>query len=177
MARSAAVAKLLSILSGSQDVTPANFELSVRSLTRENLKFVVQAGAGVVTATTALAETPVGKVRQRSRLIGMVLVPSAGITANATNYLTMIARKRTNAAPSTAVTLITMPLDTPTTDDMTAWKANDIYGAAGATLSTTSSDFNFATDDVLTLEVTKTGGSGLSLPISETYFLFEPTDA
>ncbi len=174
MARSAVVAKLLSILSGSPDVTSANFELAARSLTREQLKFVVASGAGVITAATALVETPVGKVRQRSRLIGAVLAPSAGITGTATNFATMIVRKRTNALPGTGVTVLTMAFDTPTTDDMTAWKANDIY--AGGVLSATSTDLNFATDDVLTLEITKTA-SGLSIPISETYFIFEPTDA
>jgi hypothetical protein len=175
MAASAVVEKLLSILSASPDVSAGAFEEAVRGITRQVMKFQIQAGAGVITAGTALAETPVEAVRQKSRLVGAFLISSAAITANATNFLTLIARKRTKLVPGTQVACLSLPLDTPTTDDVVAWDAHDIFAATGTTKGTDAA-LLFETEDVLTLEVTKTA-SGLSLPIGALYFVFEPRDA
>lgn len=174
MSLSAAVDKLLSLGSGTPDVTPALFELSMRNITRERMHYPVLSGAGVITAGTAITESPLGAVRQKSALVAAHFVPSTIVSANATNFLTIILRKRAIALPGTQVPLISFPLDTVTTDDITpAFARFDLLAAVGATLN--SANFIFLEGDIMTLEVTKSG-TGLALPIGDFHFLFEPRD-
>lgn len=175
MALSAVVEKLVSILSGSPDVLPSAFELAARSLTRQEIDWQNDAGAGVITAGTALAEIPLGTARQRSRIVKLELIPSAAVTANATNYLTAVVRKRTVLLPGTQVTVASFPLDTVTTDDLVAFAATDLMTRAGVTLGTDAARL-FEVGDVLTLEITKTG-TGLSFPIGSLKATFEPRDS
>lgn len=174
MSLSAIMSKILSLGSGSPDVTPAAFELSARSIIRQELYWQNDAGAGVITAGTALAELPVGPARQNSRLIKLELTPNAAVTAHGTNFLTVILRKRTVLLPGTQVALISFPLDTPTTDDLVAFAATDLIQRAGVTLGADSA-FNFLAGDILTLEITK-ASSGLSFPIGNIKATFEPRD-
>lgn len=175
MALSAAMSKLLQLGSGTPDVTPSAFELSMRSLVRQEIGWKNDAGAGVITAGTALAEIPLGSARQSSRLIKVELMPSAAVTANGTNYFSVILRKRATALPGTQVALVTFAVDTPTTDDLVAWAATELIARTGAVLGADAA-FNFLVGDVLTLEITKTGGTGLSFPIGSIKASFEPRD-
>ena len=58
MAISAALSKMLQLGSGSPEVTPAAFELAMRSMFRQELDWQNDAGAGVITAGTALEKLP-----------------------------------------------------------------------------------------------------------------------
>lgn len=118
-----------------------------------------------VAGTTAMAERVIAVAKQKCRLVALNLYAATATTANATNYLSVIVRKRTAALPGTQVQLCTLALDTPTTDDLAAFTAKNLLaspyqdGAAAA--------FDLEEGDVLTVEVTKTGGSGLAYPIAE----------
>lgn len=123
-----------------------------------------------VAGTTAIAEVAVSSVKQKSRLVGLKLTAAAAVTANGTNYFSVVVKKRPLSAPGTPVTLTTFAADTPTTDDLTAFLAKDIFPEAPGT------DFDFASGDVFSVEVTKTGGSGLAFPVAVLEGLFEARD-
>jgi hypothetical protein len=162
-------------MSSDPAITVPAFELSVRNIVRERVVWPNQSGAGIITAGTALVETVIQHAKQKSRLIGVQCTFTAAVAANASNFFTMIVRKRTVALPGTQVTLLTYPVDTPGTDDFAAWTMKELVGAAGTTLSATATDLNFGAGDVLTLEITKTG-TGLSVPIGEVTFIMDPRD-
>lgn len=131
--------------------------------------------AAAIAGTTALAETCFGRVKTKSRLVGLTAVPSAAVTANGTNYFTVVVRKRTAAVPGTQVAIASFPVDTATTDDLAAFTVVDLLTRTGSTVGT-ATDLDFADGDVITVEITKTGGSGLAFPICTLQALFEPRD-
>jgi hypothetical protein len=145
-------------------------EDEARDVVRWQSKWDVEAPVG---ATVAHAERPSTIVKRKCRLVGAKLTAGAAITANATNFLTIIVRKRLAGATPTATVLLTMALDTVTTDDVAAWVAKDLMGLA-AYVTGTAPDFDFAAGDIATVEVTKTGGSGLVLPVCAVELTFEP---
>jgi|SRR6185436_5945727 len=125
-----------------------------------------------VAAGTGYAERTVTIVKRKCRLVVAKLSAGAAITANGTNFLTILVRKRLAGATPTATTLLTLALDTVTTDDVAAWVAKDMFGLA-TYVTGTAPDFDFADGDLLTVEVTKSG-TGLVLPVSDIEFIFEP---
>ena len=126
-----------------------------------------------VAGTTAVAEIAIGMVKQKAQLVGCKYIPSSGgVTANATNYFTLILRARLAASPYTARALITFAADTPTTDDLAQWNDNDLFGYKSAT----AADLNLEEGEGLTLEVTKTGGSGLAFPAGTVVLYLQPRD-
>lgn len=125
-----------------------------------------------IAGTTALAEQAGGTVKQKSRLIGAKLITGTATTANGTNFFTLLIDKRTAAVPGTPVNVITFAADTPTTDDLAAFTAKDLV----AYFTATAADLNFAEGDSYTVEVTKTGGSGLAFPIAQLELIFEARD-
>lgn len=124
-----------------------------------------------VAGTTAIAERVIAVAKQKCRVSSLALVSATATTANATNYLSLIVRKRTAAAPGTQVQLFTLALDTPTTDDLAAWTAKNLMQSPYQDGAVTA--FDLEEGDVLTAEVTKTGGSGLAYPISELFGTLE----
>lgn len=146
-------------------------EDDMRHITRQTASWKNEAA---VAGTTAIAERVVTRARQKSRLTKLVLITPTATTANATNLLTVIVRKRTLALPGTQVAVITFAMDTPTTDDLVAFTEKDLLasyadGAVGA--------FDFEKGDMVTVEVTKTGGSGLAFPIADIELQLEPRAA
>jgi hypothetical protein len=127
-----------------------------------------------VAGTTAVAELSVGIVKQTSALVGAYFCPSSGgVTANATNYFTLLVGARLAATPFTKRNLVTYAADTPTTDDIAQWDAGDVFTAYK---TATPADLNLAAGEVLTVEVTKTGGSGLAFPAGAVVLLLKPRD-
>lgn len=124
-----------------------------------------------VAGTTAMAERVIAVAKQKSRLVQLALYAATTTAANGTNYLTLIIRKRTAALPGTQVQLCTLALDTPTTDDLTAWTAKNLL--ASPYQDGVGTAFDLEEGDVLTAEVTKTGGSGLAYPIAELFGTLE----
>jgi len=160
------------IVSGLKTVFPSvTREADVNRFSQEVMDWI---NAAAITGTTALGETPIGAAKLKSRLVGLVLTPGAAVTANGTNFLSLIFRKRTAAVPGTQVGLVSFVADTPTTDDLVAFAARDILTSVYKTAAA-DTDFNFAQDDVLTVELTKTG-TGLTLPICSVRALFEPRE-
>jgi len=126
-----------------------------------------------VAGTTAVAETSIGIVKQKSVLSGAYFCPSSGgVTANATNYFSVLLAARLAATPFTSRNLVTYAADTPTTDDVAQWDALDLMTYKTAT----SADLNLEAGEVLTLAVTKTGGSGLAFPAGAVVLLLKPRD-
>lgn len=124
-----------------------------------------------VAGTTAIAERTIAVARQKCRLVTLALYAATATTANATNYLTLIIRKRTAAAPGTQVQLCTLALDTPTTDDLAAFTAKNLL--ASPYQDGVGTAFDLEEGDTLTAEVTKTGGSGLAYPIAHLFGTLE----
>jgi len=124
-----------------------------------------------VAGTTAVAERVIAVAKQKSRLVTLALYSATATTANATNYLSLVIRKRTAALPGTQVQLCTLALDTPTTDDLAAWTAKSLLASPYQDGAGTA--FDLEEGDVITAEVTKTGGSGLAYPISELFGTLE----
>jgi hypothetical protein len=125
-----------------------------------------------VAGTTAIAEQVGHTCKQKGRVIAARIVANAAVTANATNFFTLLVDKRTAAVPGTPVNLITFAADTPTTDDLAAWTNKDLMAYKTAT----DTDLDVAVGDVLTFEVTKTGGSGLAFPNAFVEVIFESRD-
>lgn len=159
-------AKSLMGLSGSS-------ELTVRNLFRFSASWKNDTAAAT---TTAIAEQVAHRVKQKSRLVGIAFLGAAAVTAGATNFFSLVIRKRTTAAPATPVALATYAADTTTTDDAVAFGTKDLYTttylAGGAAPGT---DFNFLEGDVVTVEVTK-AGTGMTFPIADVEFIFEARD-
>lgn len=162
MSELAAVSAAKSVLGAS-----GSTELTIRNIFRFTEAW---ANAAAIAGTTALAEQPACRVKQKCRLVGVSFVTAAAVTANGTNFFTLLLDKRPVSAPGTPVNLITFAADTPTTDDIAAFTEKAIYPAAPGT------DFNLAEGDVLTAEVTKTGGTGLAFPACTVTFIFEARD-
>lgn len=127
-----------------------------------------------VAGTTTVAELAIGSMKGKAALIGAKFIPSSGgVTANATNYFTLLVDARLAATPFTARNLITYAADTPTTDDAAQWDEKDIYTSYK---TTTAADLNLEEGEVITVEVTKTGGSGLAFPAGTIVLRFKPRD-
>lgn len=124
--------------------------------------------------TTAMSERPFFRARTKSRVMALYLVTAAAVSGTATNYFSLLVKKRPASAPGTPVTLTTFAADTSTTDDVAAWTPKSI-GPGTSYASTTSSDFELAEGDVLTGEVTK-AGSGMTFPIATVLAVIEPRD-
>lgn len=123
--------------------------------------------------TTAIAEQPGVRVKQKCRLIGAWFNPAAAVTGTATNFFTLTVDKRTTLVPGTPINLITYAADTVTADDAAAFGSKDLY--ASPYLVGASADLNLEEGDVLTCEVAK-AGTGQTYPISDVHFLFEARD-
>lgn len=126
--------------------------------------------------TTAIAETAAegGGVKMKSRLMKVELFLDAAVTGTATNFFTLLVRKRTAALPGTQVALVTFAADTVTTDDVAAFTVKDLL-AVSTWVAGSATDFDFAEGDVVTAEVTKSG-SGMTFPIGQLKLTFEPRD-
>lgn len=153
-------------------LVPRTPEETVKKTFRSPQEWV---NTAAIAGTTALGEFTAGRVKQKCRLVGAAFIPSAAVTANATNFFTLLIDKRTAAVPGTPVNVITFAADTPTTDDIAAWTAKEFIGnatyAPGA-----AADYEFAEGDTFTVEVTKTGGSGLAFPAGTLQLIFEGRD-
>jgi hypothetical protein len=126
--------------------------------------------------TTAIAEQVAARVKQKSRLIGVLFLPAAAVTGAATNFFTLLIDKRTAAVPGTPVNLISYVADTPTTDDAAAFGSKDLYVTtyiAGAVAA--GADFDLEEGDVVTVEVTK-AAAGMTFPIASVQLVFEARD-
>jgi hypothetical protein len=126
-----------------------------------------------VATNTAIAEQVGSSARQKSRLIAVKFRPGAAITGTAGDYFTLIVRKRTLATPGTQVALISFAADTATTDDVAAFGAKDLMVSTYKNASV-ETDFNFEAGDSVTVEVTKSTATGMTFPVSQVDFLFEP---
>lgn len=119
--------------------------------------------AAAVAGTTAIAETPFDYVPFAAVVKRVVWVPGAAVTANGTNFFTLLIRKRSAAdAYAAATTLATRSL---AATNAVAFTPEVI----------TPSVFSLAAGDVLIAEVTKSGGSGLAFPISGVHVEFAET--
>lgn len=112
-------------------------------------------------AATATTEFPFIVAPFAGRVAKLVAAPgAAGLTANDTNFATVILSKRTAALPGTAVPVAQFTTQTTGqaqgTGTWTAWLG--AYGPAAGILAT------FAQGDELTLQITK-GGTGVVVPI------------
>lgn len=154
--------------------------LAPRTTSEENIKKTLRfqevwLNAASIAGTTALAEQAAGRVKQKCRLVGAAFIPSAGVTANGTNFFTLLVDKRPAALPGTPVNLITFAADTPTTDDIAAWTAKEFIGNA-TYAPAAAADYDFAEGDAFTVEVTKSGGAGLAFPAGSLVLYFEGRD-
>lgn len=139
---------------------------------RKQLRWQVQyRSVAALTGTNALAEEPIGFAKQKGRLVSLRLIPLAAVTANASNYGSVILRKRTVATPGTGVVLATFASDTVTTDDLVAFAARDLANY----LTATAADLDVGEGDSFTVEVTK-AGSGVTIPIFGLTLLLEGRD-
>ncbi len=145
-------------------------ELLFRKFTYSQMRWH---NAAAVAGTTAIAEIPIGAAKMPLRLVEAKLVAGTATTANATNYLTVLVDARLATTPFTARNLITFAMDTPTTDDLTAFDEKDLMAYASSTLA----DLDIAEGEIITVEVTKTGGSGLAYPIGVLELRFAPREA
>ena len=149
---------------------------SAEETVKKTLRFTeVWTNAASIAGTTALAEVVAGRVKQKGRLVGAAFIPSSAVTANATNFFTLLVDKRTAAVPGTPVNLLTLAVDTVTTDDIAAFTAKELVGTTYATAAA-ATDYDFAENDTFTVEVTKTGGSGLAFPTGSLVLVFEGRD-
>lgn len=164
MAELATAVKVLTAISA---VASAGAEDEMRKLTRQTASWKNEAA---IAGTTAAAERVVTRARQKSRLMTCQLFAATATTANGTNYLTVIVRKRTAATPGTQVALITFAMDTPTTDDLAAFTVKDLLTYQDGT----NAAFDLEEGDLITVEITKTGGSGLAYPIADLSVTLEP---
>lgn len=124
--------------------------------------------------TTALSERTCGRAKRKCRLVGLLFTPDTAVTAAATNFFTLVVRKRTAALPGTQVAISSFAADTTTTDDIAAFAAKDLLVAAYKNAAA-DTDLNFAAGDHLTVEVTK-AGSGMTFPSGVVTAIFEPRD-
>jgi hypothetical protein len=101
------------------------------------------------TAGTAQDQV-IGECGHAGTVSSVVIVPEAGLTANATNYRTFrVVNKGQTGAGSTVVA--TFATDTPTTDDLTAFDEKAIP------LSGTAANLAVAAGDVLAADETVAG--------------------
>lgn len=128
-----------------------------------------------VAGTTAIAEQVGHFAKQRCRVIAARLVTNAAVTANGTNFFTLLIDKRTAAVPGTPVNLFTFAADTPTTDDVAAWTAKNLF-VSPYRAAVADADYNLEEGDLITFEVTKTGGSGLAFPNAWVEVILEARD-
>ena len=156
------------LMSSLRGLTPNSSENEARDICRWTTEWQVETALGIAVPH---AERTQCIVKRKSRLVGAKLSAGAAITANATNFLTIIVRKRL-AATAAATVLLTLALDTPVTDDVAAWINKDLFGLA-AYVTGTAPDFDFADGDMVTVEVTKTA-AGLVLPVCVLELTFEP---
>lgn len=171
MSLSKMISKLEGLLPG-VDNTNASSMSDAQSLARWEHEWRNDAA---VAGTTAIAERTVFRAKRKCRVTGVWLIADTATTADATNYLTVLVDKRAATDYTTAVNLSTFAMDTVTTDNLVAFTPKDI-GPASAHSSATATVWDLALGDVVTVEVTKTGGSGLAFPISTLLVQMEPRD-
>jgi hypothetical protein len=128
-----------------------------------------------VAGTTAVAERTVFRAKRKCRVTGIWVIPDAAATADATNFLTVLIDRRPATDYTTPTNMVTFAMDTAGTDNLVAFTPKDI-GPASSYASATATVFDLALADVVTVEVTKSGGSGLALPICTVLFQLEPRD-
>jgi hypothetical protein len=105
------------------------------------------------TAGTTQARA-IGEAAHAGTVTSVILIPEGNVTANATNYRTIsVLNKGQSGSGSTVVA--TLALDTPTTDDLTA------YDEKTVPLSGTAANLVVAAGDVLAASET-VAGSGLA---------------
>jgi hypothetical protein len=116
-----------------------------RPFTRHD-KYVkaVDAMASDTTANTHFFVAP-----RAIRVLRVTYLPLAAVTANATNYGTLILNKDTGAGADTVVA--SRATDTVTTDDMAAGVPWDLVN------SSTAANLELALDDKFGIQITKTG--------------------
>ncbi len=146
-----------------QDDTPAGGvtarSYSDRFLTQEAF-YCNQAS---VAGTTAVTETPLDHVKFAATVKEVVWVPGAAVTANGTNFFTLLVQKRSAAdAYAAATTLASRSLATTNAVAFTP----EVLTVAVASL---------AAGDIITVSVTKSGGSGLAFPISSVSIRYADT--
>ena len=127
-----------------------------------------------VTTTTAIAELNMFRAPRKGRIVQIFLVPDAAVTGTATNNFAVTLAKRLAGTPSTTVNLTTITMATPGTDDIAAFGTKDLsFGTTYA--NATSSNFDCAIGDIITVAVTK-NGTGMTFPVASVYVTFESRD-
>jgi hypothetical protein len=148
---------------------PVTNEPEMRSLTRQVCEYTQDAA---IATNTALAEHVLGRARQRSRVVSASYIPAAAITGTATDFMTLIIRKRTALVPGTQVAMISLPFDTASTDNVAAWATKDMLDASSTLGAGTA--FDLEAGDVLTIDVTKSTATGMTFPIGLVALELEP---
>lgn len=131
--------------------------------------------AADVAGTTAISERAVFRAKRKSRILGIWLVATSPVTGTATNFFNVLVDKRPATAPGTPANMMTFAADTPTDDDVAAFTPKDI-GPASTYAVADKTTFHLLRGDVVTVEVTKSGGSGMTFPVAQVLFMIEPRD-
>lgn len=101
-------------------------------------------------AAGTVQDQTIGEAPFAGTVTGVTVVSEAAVTANGTNYRTLrVLNKGQSGAGSTVVA--SQPLDTPGTDDLTAFDEETIA------LSGTAANLNVAAGDILAWDETVTG--------------------
>jgi len=164
--------KILSLGSGNPNITPAQFELDVADHFAYDAKWN---NTLAVATNTAIGEQVMWRARRKARLVGLWYLPAAAVTGTATDFFTLVVRKRTTAAPGTQVAIASYAADTATTDDAAAFGSKDLYTSTYLN-GAAATAYDFALGDVLTVEVTKSTATGMTFPISTVFARLEPRD-
>lgn len=163
---SGALQALIAILTAGSSTN----EAEMRLIASQSAKFN---NTLALATNTALPEQVAAVARQKSRLLSVKFRPGAALTGTATDFMTVIVRKRTKATPGTQVALISYAVDTATTDDVAAFGEKDLMVAVYKNAAAETA-FDFEAGDVVTVEVTKSTATGMTLPVSTLDMIFEP---
>lgn len=170
----AVMGKIVTALVGLTGATASGTEAEARGVTRQS---AVWKNDTAVATNTAISERSVSSARQKCKLVKVSLICDAAVTGTATDFFTLLIRKRPVSAPGTPVTLITFAADTPTTDNCTAFAEKDLLAAATFATYVTgtgATDFDFEEGDVVTAEITKSTATGMTFPVASLKLDFEP---
>lgn len=122
---------------------------------RMESEVALAAGAAVVERCIAVARRPF-------QIVSVIASPQAAVTANDTDFFTVILNKRPVGAPGTPAVALSAPATvTAGTGNWVAFTTKDLSSFLSATLANRV----FAVGDGLWCTVTKTGGTGLVYPV------------
>lgn len=162
--------KVIRALVGLLGAGASGNELEVRKTLRQAARWLNDAA---VATNTAISERPICTAKMKSRIVKVKFVPAASVTGTATDFFTLILRKRTAALPGTQVALISFAADTATTDDAAAFAEKDLLVAAYKNAAAETA-FDLEEGDCVTAEVTKSSATGMTYPVGEVRIELEP---